>query len=52
MPINKSELTKDQIEKAMQCETAEELMRMPKRKTLTLPRKKPKRILPNCRSLS
>jgi hypothetical protein len=26
MPINKSELTKDQIEKAMQCETAEELM--------------------------
>ncbi len=26
MPINKSELTKEQIQKAMSCETAEELM--------------------------
>jgi hypothetical protein len=26
MPINKNELTKEQIEKAMQCKTADELM--------------------------
>ena len=26
MPINKKELTKEQIEKAMQCKTADELM--------------------------
>ena len=26
MPINKSELTKEQVAKAMSCETAEELM--------------------------
>ena len=26
MPINKNEITKEMIEKAMQCETAEELM--------------------------
>ena len=28
MPINKKELTKEQIEKAMQCKTADELMRL------------------------
>ena len=26
MPINKNELTKEQIEKAMQCKTADDLM--------------------------
>jgi hypothetical protein len=26
MPVNKNELTKEQIEKAMQCKTADELM--------------------------
>ena len=30
MPINKNELTKEQIQKAMTCETAEELMAMVK----------------------
>ena len=30
MPINKSELTKEQIAKAMSCETAEELMELAK----------------------
>ncbi len=30
MPINKNELTKEQIQKAMACETAEELMAMAK----------------------
>ena len=30
MPINKSELTKEQIQKAMACETAEELMALAK----------------------
>ncbi len=30
MPINKNELTKDMIEKAMQCKSAEELMELAK----------------------
>ena len=30
MPINKNELTKEQIEKAMQCETADELIAVAK----------------------
>ena len=30
MPINKNELTKEQIQKAMTCETAEELMALAK----------------------
>ena len=30
MPINKNELTKEMIEKAMQCETAEELIALAK----------------------
>ena len=30
MPINKNELTKEQITKAMSCETAEELMELAK----------------------
>ena len=30
MPINKNEITKEQIEKAMQCETAEELIALAK----------------------
>ncbi|MCR5650292.1 MAG: Nif11-like leader peptide family RiPP precursor [Lachnospiraceae bacterium] len=30
MAINKNELTKEQVKKAMQCETAEELMKLAK----------------------
>ena len=30
MPINKNELTKEMVEKAMQCETAEDLMALAK----------------------
>jgi predicted ribosomally synthesized peptide with nif11-like leader len=30
MPINKNEITKEMLEKAMQCETAEELMALVK----------------------
>ena len=30
MPINKNEITKEMIEKAMQCKTAEELMALAK----------------------
>ena len=30
MPINKKEITKEQIEKAMQCKTADELMALAK----------------------
>ena len=30
MPINKNEITKEQIEKAMQCKTADELMALAK----------------------
>ncbi len=36
MPINKSELTKEQIEKAMACETAEELMALAKAEGIEL----------------
>ena len=36
MPINKDELTKEQIQKAMACETAEELMALAKAEGMEL----------------
>ena len=36
MPINKSELTKEQIQKAMSCETVEELMALAKAEGIEL----------------
>lgn len=36
MPINKNELTKEQIAKAMSCETAEELMEFAKSESIEL----------------
>ena len=36
MPINKSELTKEMLAKAMQCETAEELMALAKSQGMEL----------------
>ena len=36
MPINKNELTKELIEKAMQCETADELIALAKAEGITL----------------
>ena len=36
MPINKSELTKEQIAKAMSCKTAEELMELAKAEGIEL----------------
>ena len=36
MPINKNELTKEQIQKAMACETAEELMALAKAEGIEL----------------
>ena len=36
MPINKSELTKEQIQKALSCETAEELMALAKAEGMEL----------------
>ena len=36
MPINKNELTKEQIAKAMSCETVEELMEMAKSEGIEL----------------
>ena len=36
MPINKSELTKEMIEKAMQCETADELIALANAEGITL----------------
>ncbi len=36
MPINKSELTKEQIAKAMSCETVEELMELAKAEGIEL----------------
>ncbi len=36
MPINKKELTKEMLEKAMQCKTAEELMALAKAEGLDI----------------
>ena len=36
MPINKNELTKEMVEKAMQCETAEELIALAKSEGIEL----------------
>ena len=36
MPINKNELTKEQIEKAMQCETTDELIALAKSEGIEL----------------
>ena len=36
MPINKNELTKEMIEKAMQCETADELIALAKSEDIEL----------------
>ena len=36
MPINKNELTKEMIEKAMQCETSEDLIALAKAEGITL----------------
>ena len=36
MPINKNELTKEMVEKAMQCETAEDLMALAKSEGIEL----------------
>ena len=36
MPVNKNELTKEQIQKAMSCETAEELMALAKAEGIEL----------------
>ena len=36
MPINKNELTKEMIEKAMQCETADELIALAKSEGIEL----------------
>ena len=38
MPIDKNELTKEQIQKAMACETAEELMALAKAEGIELTR--------------
>ena len=38
MPINKNEITKEQIEKAMQCKTPEELMELAKAGGFTITR--------------
>jgi len=47
MPINKNDITKDMVMKAMKCESAEELMELAKAEGLTLRKMKPKRILRN-----
>ena len=36
MPINKNEITKEMVEKALQCKTAEELMEMAKAEGIEL----------------
>ncbi len=54
MPINKSELTKEMIEKAMQCETADELIALAKAEGITLTKEeaKPRRIWLNWKILN
>ena len=42
MPINKNEITKELIEKAMQCKSADELMKLRRPRILTFPWKKPR----------
>ena len=44
MPDNKIVVTKEQIEKAMACETAEELMALAKEVGIELTKRKPRRI--------
>lgn len=44
MPINKKEITKEMLEKAMQCKTADELMAVASQKALNLPKSKQKHI--------
>ena len=44
MPINKNEITKEMIEKVMQCKTAYELIALAKTEAVRLQKKKPKRI--------
>ena len=44
MPINKKEITKEMIEKAMQCKTADELMAVAKSEGVNLPKPKQKHI--------
>ena len=44
MPINKNEITKEMIEKAMQCKTADELIALAKAEGIELTKKKPSRI--------
>ena len=48
MKINPSELTKEQIVKAMNCETAEELMAAVKEEASTSRRKRPRPTWRNC----
>ena len=47
MPVNKNEITKEMLEKAMQCKTAEELIAYAKTEgvDLTLRKRKPRRTL-------
>ena len=45
MPINKNELTKEMIEKAMQCETAEGLIALAKAEGITLTKEEAKAYL-------
>ena len=44
MSINKNELTKEMIEKAMQCETADELIAYAKSEGVDITKEEPRRI--------
>jgi predicted ribosomally synthesized peptide with nif11-like leader len=45
MPINKNEITKEMIEKAMQCETADELIALAKSEGIELTKEEAKAYL-------
>ena len=44
MPINKNEITKEMLEKALQCKTSDELIALARPEAARLQKKKPKRI--------
>ena len=50
--IDKSELTREQIEKAMACETAEELMALAKAEGFDITKERPMRTWRSWRTLS
>ena len=52
MPINKNEITKEMLEKAVQCNTVEDLIAYAKTEALTLRKRKPRLTLMSYQNVS